>query len=128
MCEVGVGARGVWDDVEVISRGLRHNEIVDDTALVVGEERQSALVLGEWCHVADHQAVHELDLVAAGYLRLHHVGYVEQRHVLPTDNQHTGQLSCHSPVGGPPADHQADHEVEPVRAYDQCTQHVWSDL
>ena len=36
----------------------------------------------------------------------------------------TGQLSCHSPVGGPPADHQADHKVEPVRACDQCPQHV----
>ena len=36
----------------------------------------------------------------------------------------TGRLSCHSPVGGPPADHQADHEVEPVRACDQCPQHV----
>jgi len=89
MSKVFVGAGGVGYDVEVVARRPRDDEIVDDSAVVVAEERQRAVVVGQCGHVANDEAVDELDPVSPGHQRLQHVRDVEQRHVLPADQHPT---------------------------------------
>ena len=87
--EVFVGAAGVGDDVQMTERRAGDDQVVDDAAGVVGEERQKAVVVSQAGHIAHSQTLHELDPVSSADRRLQHVRHVEQRHVLPVNHHVT---------------------------------------
>jgi len=78
-----VGAARVRYDVQVAEIGPRYDQVVDDSATLGGEERQSRTVVWKPGDVGNDKALEELDAVPAGYRRLQHVRHVEDGDMLP---------------------------------------------
>lgn len=62
---VFVGAASVGDDVEIALVRPCHDEVIDYSSFVIGEEGQCTLVVLEFCNICNHERLHELHPVFA---------------------------------------------------------------
>ena len=70
MTEVFVSAGGVGHDIEMPEWRTSYDQIVNYASVVVGEQRQCSVIVGEASHITHDQTLHELDLIAPADCRL----------------------------------------------------------
>ena len=87
MAKIFVCTSGVRDNIEVIQIGLVDDEIVDDSAFVVGKGRQRSLVVLQASDIADNKTFDERNAIFTADTRLDHVWNIEYRNMLPETEQ-----------------------------------------